>query len=58
MHHEEHPYRSIEDFQDPIELHSHAHMIYGIDESKARETSVPDWMEGDAHELIEEASHG
>lgn len=52
------PNRSIEDLQDPEELHSHANMIYGIDEAHASENSVPDWQEGEAATFIEEASHG
>ncbi|ORY87956.1 hypothetical protein BCR37DRAFT_375927 [Protomyces lactucae-debilis] len=52
------PTKSIEDLRDPEELHSHADMIYGIDESKARDYSVPQWMEAESSRLIEEASHG
>lgn len=57
-HHADLPNRSIEDFQDPEELHSHAAMIYGIDEARASQYSVPDWQEGEAAAFIEEASHG
>lgn len=57
-HHDDLPNRSIEDFQDPEELHSHAAMIYGIDEARASQFSVPDWQEGEAAAFIEEASHG
>lgn len=52
------PNRSIDDLQDPEELHSHANMIYGIDEANASQYSVPDWQEGEAATFIEEASHG
>lgn len=52
------PNRSIDDLQDPEELHSHANMIYGIDEAHASQYSVPDWQEGEAATFIEEASHG
>lgn len=58
-HIDELPNKSIEDFQDPIELHSHASMIYGVDESKAKDSSGPDWMEvEESTGLIDEAAHG
>ncbi|CCG84092.1 protein of unknown function [Taphrina deformans PYCC 5710] len=57
-HNDDIPNRSIEDLQDPEELHSHANMIYGIDEARASQFSVPDWQEGEAMNYIEEASHG
>lgn len=52
------PNRSIEDLQDPEELHSNASMIYGINEARASQHSVPNWQEGEAAAFIEEASHG
>lgn len=52
------PNRSVEDFQDPEELHSHADMIYGINEKSAKDSSGPDWMEVEQYGLIDEASHG
>lgn len=57
-HNDDIPNRSIDDLQDPEELHSHANMIYGINEASASQFSVPDWQEGEAAMFIEEASHG
>ncbi|BFZ58793.1 hypothetical protein PYCC9005_005858 [Savitreella phatthalungensis] len=50
------PTKSIEDFRDPEELHSHAQMIYGIDESKAKKDGVPGWMDGEALDFIQRVS--
>lgn len=52
------PTKSIEDFQDPEELHSHAQMLYGVDEQRAPKVGVPQWMDGEALDFIQGVSKG